>query len=153
MAALFLFVAGNLVVPGGGAHGGEPKTEPLVIQTGTGDLQLTVEIAATPQEQARGLMFRRSLAEKTGMLFAYDTAEVIHMWMRNTYISLDMLFIAADGRIARIARQTEPFSEETISSGANVTAVLEIGGGQADALGIKEGDRVVHAHFKTVGVN
>jgi len=69
------------------------------------------------------------------------------MWMRNTYISLDMVFIKGDGRILRISSLTEPFSEALIPSGGKVAAVLEIGGGEAERLGLREGDLVVHSHF------
>ncbi len=144
-AALFLFL---VIVLGARAVGAGEPDDTLVIKSEKGDITLRIETARTPGEQARGLMFRRSLADDAGMLFAYEEEQVINMWMRNTYIPLDMLFIAADGRIARIARETEPFSEETISSGAKVTGVLEIGGGRAAALGIRVGDRVLHSHFK-----
>ncbi|MEL6289085.1 MAG: DUF192 domain-containing protein [Pseudomonadota bacterium] len=122
---------------------------PLTIETRTGPVEFRVETARTPGEQARGLMFRRSLPADSGMIFLHARPQVLGMWMRNTYIPLDMLFIAANGRIARIARMTEPFSEATISSGTPVTAVLEIAGGRARALGIREGDLVRHPHFAT----
>ncbi len=145
-AALFLFVATLMIAsPAISAPPDTPGT--LVIRTSSSDVTFEIETASTPGEQARGLMFRRSLAGNAGMLFTYNDARIIGMWMRNTYISLDMIFIAADGRIAHIARETEPFSEETITSVARVTAVLEIAGGRADALGIRLGDQVLHPHF------
>lgn len=144
-AALFLLAL--WMIPVSTVLAGEPDGT-LVIKTSQGDVTIRIETARTPGEHAKGLMFRRSLADDAGMLFEYDRARDIHMWMRNTYISLDMLFIAADGTIKRIARETEPFSEETISSGTPVTGVLEIGGGRAAALGIRSGDRVIHPHFK-----
>jgi len=146
LAALFLF--GFAVLMEARVQAGEP-TESLMIKTRSGDVTLRIEVARTAGEQARGLMFRRALADDAGMLFAYGgPPRDIHMWMRNTYISLDMLFIDASGRITRIARETEPFSEATIPSGGKVTGVLEIGGGRASALGIRVGDQVVHPHFK-----
>ena len=143
-AALFLF---GVVMMMSGAGATEPD-DTLVIKSDGKEITFRIETARTPGEQARGLMFRRSLADDAGMLFAYEDEQVIHMWMRNTYISLDMLFIAADGRIARIAAETEPFSETTISSGSKVVGVLEIPGGRAAVLGIRVGDVVVHEHFK-----
>ncbi|MEL7542381.1 MAG: DUF192 domain-containing protein [Pseudomonadota bacterium] len=130
------------------ATAAEPDST-LVIETRDGPHTFRIETARTPGEQARGLMFRRELAEDAGMIFLYARPQPIHMWMKNTYIPLDMLFIAADGKIARIERMTEPFSEETISSGAPVTAILEIPGGRARALKIRRGDLVRHPHFGT----
>jgi uncharacterized membrane protein (UPF0127 family) len=93
-------------------------------------------------------MFRTSLAEKTGMLFFYPRPQEITMWMRNTYIPLDMVFIRADGVVHRIAARTEPLSEEIIASQGAVTACLELAGGEAERLGLKAGDRVEHRFFK-----
>ncbi|MBI1384689.1 MAG: DUF192 domain-containing protein [Rhizobiales bacterium] len=120
--------------------------EAVVIETASGPVSFEAEIARTPSEQAKGLMFRQSLGEREGMLFVYPR-QVASMWMKNTYISLDMLFIDEHGRIVRIARETEPFSAAIITSGTPVTGVLEIGGGLARRLGIAVGDRVRHPHF------
>ena len=120
----------------------------IEIQTENGVCRLSVEIADSPETQARGLMYRQKLAPNTGMLFLYAGPREITMWMRNTYISLDMVFIKNDGRVSRIARHTEPFSEALINSGGNVTAVLEIAAGEGERLGIKVGDVVTHSHFK-----
>jgi uncharacterized membrane protein (UPF0127 family) len=98
-----------------------------------------------------GLMFRTSLADNAGMLFFYDRPQEITMWMRNTYIPLDMVFIRGDGIVHRIEAWTQPFSEEIISSGADVVACLELAGGAAERLGLKPGDRVEHALFKPKG--
>ena len=123
--------------------------EPLTItRSGDGDvLAFQVEVARTDQEKTVGLMFRRSLADNAGMLFPYGPARTITMWMRNTYIPLDMLFITADGRIARIEANTEPLSERIIDSGLPVSAVLELAGGAAERLGVKAGDKVNHPFF------
>lgn len=121
----------------------------LQIETAVGALTLDVEIAATPSDQARGLMFRRSLGDKQGMLFLYTPAQPVQMWMANTYLPLDMVFIRADGRVHRIERNTEPFSRAVISSEGTVAAVLEIKGGFARRLGIRPGDLVRHPHFGT----
>ena len=123
------------------------KREPVVILTDKGEVTIDAEIAETPSDQAKGLMFRRSMPERTGMLFPYRGAREITMWMKNTILPLDMVFIRADGIIHRIEVMTQPFSEETISSQGEVTAVLEINGGAAERLGIKPGQKVKHRIF------
>lgn len=104
--------------------------------------RFTVEIADDATERARGLMFRRSMAEDAGMLFVYPSDRVASFWMKNTYIPLDMLFIANDGTILQIAAMTEPHSLMPVRSDAPVRAVLEINGGLSEALGIAPGDTV-----------
>lgn len=104
-------------------------------------------IAATPEARRRGLMYVTRLEPDQGMLFDFESSRTVGMWMKNTPLSLDMLFIASDGRIARIAARTRPFSTELISSGVAVRAVLEINGGRAAELGIAAGDRVLHPIF------
>ncbi|AHB49126.1 hypothetical protein W911_13075 [Hyphomicrobium nitrativorans NL23] len=123
--------------------------ERLELVTATGVHAFDIEVATTPEQQARGLMFRTELAENKGMLFPYSEPRELTMWMRNTYIPLDMVFIRADGTVHRIEAQTVPFSERTIGSQGAVTAVLEIAGGVAARLGLKPGDTVRHAHFGT----
>ena len=118
-------------------------TDTLVLETDSGKHSYAVEIADSPGERAKGLMFRRSLPETSGMLFLYDAPQRIGMWMRNTYIPLDMIFINADGTVHRIETNTEPFSTEVIRSGGEVAAVLELNAGQAAKTGLKPGDRVV----------
>ena len=115
---------------------------PLDIHSATGTHHLTVEVARTPEQQGQGLMFRAALAADMGMIFPFPNPRMASFWMRNTLIPLDMIFIRADGTIARIAADTVPHSEESISSGEPVAAVLEIKGGRAAELGIREGDRV-----------
>ena len=109
--------------------------------------QFRIEIARSPAEKNQGLMFRQTLAEDAGMLFDWPERPVAAMWMKNTFIPLDMLFIEADGRIVHIARRTVPHSLETVSAGRRVRAVLELRGGTADRLGISVGDRVIHPIF------
>ncbi|MBE7244272.1 hypothetical protein MHIMP23_15190 [Methylobacterium hispanicum] len=99
-------------------------------------------------ERARGLMFRRSMAPNHGMLFDFERVEPVAMWMKNTYLPLDMLFIRADGTVARVAADTEPLSTATILSGEPVLAVLELNAGTAARLGIRPGDRVDHPLFR-----
>lgn len=119
----------------------------LELVTTSGVHVFDVEVAATPEKQALGLMFRTNLPETKGMLFPHATPREVTMWMRNTYIPLDMVFIRGDGTVHRIEKRTEPFSERVISSQGEVSAVLEIAGGTADKLGIKPGDKVRHPYF------
>jgi uncharacterized membrane protein (UPF0127 family) len=116
--------------------------EPLVIHAGGSAYKFEVEIVTTPETRAQGLMFRKSLAANGGMLFIYPGEQPVSFWMKNTLIPLDMLFVRADGSIAHIAHNAIPHDETPIDSGAAVKAVLEVNGGTANALGIKEGDRV-----------
>jgi uncharacterized membrane protein (UPF0127 family) len=116
--------------------------EPLVIHAGGSAYKFEVEVVSTPETRAQGLMFREKLAANAGMLFIYPGEQPVSFWMKNTLIPLDMLFLKADGSIVHIAHKAVPHDETPIDSGAAVKAVLEVNGGTADALGIKEGDRV-----------
>ncbi len=120
------------------------QIEELSIKTKSATHKFMVEIAASEAEQNKGLMFRRSLDADKGMLFIYKDDKVRYMWMKNTYISLDMLFIKADGQIYHIHQDAEPFSEETISSQGPGRAVLELPAGTVERLSIKNGDYVLH---------
>ncbi len=120
---------------------------PLSVVAKSGTHYFTVELARTPRQHSQGLMFRRRLARDAGMLFIYRIPAIHSMWMKNTLLPLDMLFIAGDGRIVRIAERTVPRSLETISSGVPVTGVLEVLGGTVSRLKIAVGDRVVHPAF------
>jgi uncharacterized protein len=121
--------------------------QPLEIATKSGVHVFAVEMASTPEEQAKGLMFRRQLPEGQGMLFDFHQEQPATFWMKNTYIPLDMIFIRADGRILRIAENTVPLSEALVPSGGPVRAVLEVVAGTARKLGIAPGDRVAHPIF------
>jgi uncharacterized membrane protein (UPF0127 family) len=110
-------------------------------------LTFKIWLADTPQRQAQGLMFVRSLPALRGMLFVHESPKPIGMWMKNTYIPLDMVFIDAHGRIQQIVERTTPHSLETIRSDQPALAVLEIGGGEAQRLGLKPGQRVSHPAF------
>lgn len=122
--------------------------EPLTIVTASGRHAFQVEVMRTPEQRARGLMHRQFLPADRGMLFDFARTEPVAMWMQNTYISLDMLFIRADGTVARIAERAEPLSTRTIPSGEPVLSVLEVNAGIAEKLGIKPGDKVEHPLFK-----
>jgi uncharacterized membrane protein (UPF0127 family) len=119
----------------------------LEIVTKSGVKVFNVEIAKTTEERERGLMFRKELPDGQGMLFDFSPQQEVSMWMKNTYVSLDMIFIRADGRILRIAENTKPLSERIISSGGPVKAVLEVVAGTARKDGIAAGDRVAGPLF------
>lgn len=123
------------------------RREPLTLVIAGIEHAFEVEIASTPEEKAMGLMFRTNLADNAGMLFPYSPPQEATMWMRNTYIALDMVFIRADGVVHRIESRTEPFSERVIASRGAVAAVLELKAGMAEQLGLKPGDRVRHRLF------
>jgi uncharacterized membrane protein (UPF0127 family) len=129
--------------------GPQPRllTTPLTITTSSGEHRFTVEMAVTPEQSARGLMFREQLAPNEGMLFDFHRDQIVTMWMRNTILSLDMIFISREGQVATIAERTTPFSESVISSRVRVRAVLEVPAGTAQRLGIRPGDRVRNAMF------
>lgn len=125
------------------------REDRLTLVTATGRHDIVIEVAETAQQKTLGLMFRTNLPEDRGMLFPYGKAQEITMWMRNTYIPLDMVFIRADGVVHRIEARTEPLSERIIASSGPVAAVLELAGGVAAKLGLKPGDKVEHATFGT----
>jgi uncharacterized membrane protein (UPF0127 family) len=124
------------------------ERETLEIATKSGVHAFSVELATTEAEREKGLMYRKSLPEGQGMLFDFQRDQEVGFWMKNTYIPLDMIFIRGDGRILRIAENTEPLSEKIVPSGGPVRAVLEVIGGTARKLGIAPGDRVAGSIFK-----
>jgi len=123
------------------------RRETLTLMTTQGAHVIDIEVTETAAEKAQGLMFRTQLADKAGMLFFYEPPQEITMWMRNTYIPLDMVFIRADGVVHRIEARTEPLSETIVTSRGDVTACLELAGGAAERLGLRPGDRVEHRFF------
>ena len=146
-AALFLLLGAALMslLPWSrSALARAPVTELRIERAAGGSISFEVELASSDAEKAKGLMFRTKIGDREGMLFPYGRSQEITMWMRNTYIPLDMIFIRADGIIHRIEAQTEPLSDRVIASGGDVFAVLEIAGGGAERHGIKPGDRVIH---------
>ena len=108
-----------------------------------------VWVATTPAQRAQGLMWIRDLPDGTGMLFVHGRSGPVSMWMKNTLIPLDMLFIRENGRIAGIVENTEPLSLATIESQEDVLAVLELEGGTAQRLGLRPGAIVQHPVFGT----
>jgi uncharacterized membrane protein (UPF0127 family) len=123
---------------------GEARIE---IVSKTGVHAFTVELATNDDERSRGLMFRKQLPAGRGMLFDFQRDQLVSFWMRNTYISLDMIFITGDGHILRIAEGAEPLSDRMIPSGGPVRAVLEVIAGTARKEGIAPGDRVTGSIF------
>ena len=124
---------------------------PLAVETVADDRhEFTVYLAITPQQRAHGLMFVRSLPADYGMLFLYHEPQIISMWMKNTVLSLDMLFIRPDGTIANIVHDTTPQSLASIRSSGAVTGVLELNAGTARRLGLAPGDRIVYRAFEPV---
>jgi len=115
---------------------------PLAVESGGRRHAFIVEVARTPEQQEHGLMGRRALAPDAGMLFPFDPPRPASFWMRDTLIPLDMVFIRPDGSIARVAANTVPMSETPVAVEEALTAVLELRGGRAAELGIREGDRV-----------
>ena len=122
-------------------------TAALTIITASGPHKFTVELATTPAQMEQGLMFRRSMAPDAGMLFDYKAPSMAMMWMKNTLIPLDMLFVDAEGRIINIHERAVPGSLATIAAAAPARAVIELNGGTAARLGIRQGDRVMFPIF------
>jgi uncharacterized membrane protein (UPF0127 family) len=130
----------------------QPQTferDQLTIETAGGGQQFAVELAVTSEQRAQGLMYRQRMPADAGMLFLYPAVRPVSMWMKNTLIPLDMLFIGDDGRILHIAERTIPGSTATISSMQPARAVLELNGGTAARLKIQVGDRVLYRTFGT----
>jgi len=119
----------------------------LSIETAGGRHDFDTELALAPAQQSQGLMFRRQMAADAAMLFFHRRETVATMWMRNTFLPLDMLFVATDGRIIHIVERTVPQSLATISAGRPVRAVLEVNAGTVRRLAIRTGDRLIHPLF------
>lgn len=154
IAAMTLLLTLGVISPKAlmaGAQADSPITyakDTIQISTRDGKLHpFTIELAATYPERAQGLMFRRHMDKNAGMLFLFEGEDVYSMWMKNTYIPLDMVFIRKDGTIARIQENTTPESLQSISSGTPVVSVLELNAGTCGALGIKPGDNVIYKAF------
>jgi len=140
-----VFLIAGLAAPAGLSY--SAGTQPLEIASKTGVHVFSVEVVDTPEDRARGLMYRKELPEGQGMLFDFKEDQDVAFWMKNTYVPLDMIFIRGDGRILRIAENTEPLSERLVPSGGPIRGVLEVVAGTAKKLGIAPGDRVAHSIF------
>ena len=147
-AALWLALVSwiGLAAPGGTSVRAA-EFQPLEIATKSGVKVFSVEMATTEEEKTTGLMYRKHLPDGQGMLFDFSPAQQVSMWMKNTYISLDMIFIGPDGRVLRIAENTEPLSTRIISSRGLAKGVLEVIAGTAKKYGIAPGDQVAHPLF------
>ncbi|MFW2831044.1 DUF192 domain-containing protein [Sphingomonas sp. ID0503] len=146
-----LIILGGALLAACSAGQAQPSSDPpsaalrsarITIATATQSRAFNVELAVTPQEQARGLMYRTSLRPGHGMLFPFSPPRPASFWMKNTLIPLDLIFIRADGTIAQISPDATPQSLDLIECAEPVAAVLEIAGGEAARLGIAPGDRV-----------
>ena len=124
------------------------KSELSIITSNGSRHNFLVEVARTEEEKKIGLMFRKTLAKNAGMLFLYKREALRLMWMKNTFIPLDILFIDKEGVIKRVVKRTVPHSLATISSRQSVLAVLELRGGVTSSLDIKKGDRIYHPAFE-----
>jgi uncharacterized membrane protein (UPF0127 family) len=129
------------------------RTVPLTVESDHGKTQtkFIAELASTPQERSKGLMFRTELADDHGMLFNFKETRSVSMWMKNTPLSLDMIFADAKGAVVYIARNTVPYSEAIIDPGVPVYAVLEVKAGTAHRLNLKRGDRLINPIFGAGG--
>jgi uncharacterized protein len=144
----FLLLLALLLAPGiASAQLARFPSAPLTIVSASGPHHFTVEIATTPQQMEQGLMYRPSLAPDAGMIFDYGRPSMAMMWMKNTLIPLDMLFVDAQGRIVNIHERAVPGSLATIAAAAPVRAVIELNGGTAARLGIRPGDKVIFPIF------
>ena len=127
---------------------GESGLEPLEITTSSGVHAFQVEIAKDEAAREKGLMYRRFMPADRGMLFEFEREEPVAFWMRNTYIPLDMIFVARDGSVTRVAANAEPMSDTAVPSGGPVIGVLELNGGEAARIGLRRGDKVSASFFK-----
>ena len=150
-AALFLALAGPALAQQDQPSALPTHEERLVIETGEGTFDYSVEIAQTGAERATGLMHREEMAGDHGMLFRFEAPRPITMWMKNTLIPLDMIFIRPDGTVAGFHENAEPHSEAVIASPEPVLFVLELNGGKADEMGLAKGDTVSHPVIEEAG--
>ena len=144
--ALMFFVAVGFFSSGLSARADE-RLETLQILTKAGTQDFHVEVARSPEQHERGLMFRKELPRDQGMFFDLGAERPVLMWMKNTYIPLDMLFISKKGTIVSMVKNATPMSEEILNSGGAARAVLEVNAGTSDRLGIAVGDQVVYPLF------
>ncbi|ACK49522.1 protein of unknown function DUF192 [Methylocella silvestris BL2] len=147
LLAMILTLAQPLTALRAGADSGVAKLESLEIVTPTGPHAFLVEVMRTEAGRERGLMYRRAMAQDRGMLFDFGVEQPIQMWMKNTYLPLDMIFISRSGKVVGVAENAEPLSETIIPSGAPAYGVLELNAGAAAKIGVKIGDSVRHAMF------
>jgi len=143
--ALFLAASPSPAVAQARAPAAAAAFTDLAVESNGRTHKFRVEVAATDVDRQRGLMYRREMAADAGMIFDFGYEQPVSMWMANTYIPLDMLFITANGTVVHIAARTVPESRATVTAGKPVRYVLELNGGTAEGLGIKAGAKVRHA--------
>lgn len=141
----FVFFAALTPIVSVAAEAASPNR--LAVVTATGAHNFKVEVMRTRAELEKGLMFRRQMAPDVGMLFDFGAPQDVSMWMKNTYLPLDMLFIGPDGKVVSVAENAVPMSETIISSGGPITGVLELNAGTAKRIGVRPGDLVRHPMF------
>jgi len=152
LAALLVLTATFGIALPGLRAAGDPMvfaTSKAAVVTAKGRFDFNVELALNPEQLQQGLQGRTYMAPSAGMLFDFGPPQPVNMWMKNTPISLDMLFIDAAGIVVNIAEATTPFSLSTIPSAGPVRAVMELNAGTARRIGVKPGDRVIHEMFTT----
>ena len=142
LSLLLIFVPENFAI----AQSQDP-TNRMLVTTATGKHTFTLEIAKTNEERAKGLMFRKSMPQDHGMLFIFHDARPISMWMKNTLISLDMIFVSGEGMVTSIIQHTTPLSEEIITSDQPAQGVIEVNAGVAQKIGLAPGDKIHHPLF------
>ena len=154
VVSVFLGLCAGLVilspspaVPAVGKPRPQGILERLEIVTASGTHEFSVEVMRSGPQRERGLMFRRFLPQDRGMLFDFATERPVTMWMKNTYLPLDMIFIGRAGKVVGLAENTEPLSEKIIPSGAPAYGVLEVNAGTAARIGLRIGDSVRHPLF------
>ena len=146
MIQRLIFICALLLVSPVGLAAELPR-DVVLVEAGGSQYRFEVEVADDPDERAEGLMHRESLADNAGMLFLYPKPQPVEFWMKNTPLSLDIVFVREDGTIARIAENTIPMSEDRIPSGEPVRAVLEVKAGTMRQLGVTVGDRLRNATY------
>ncbi len=156
MALFFVFAAGTAAAQGPLRVQAEqdivfPKSELTIRSAGGKTHPFIVELAVDDAQRERGLMFRKQMDLDHGMLFDFGAERQVSMWMENTVLALDMLFIQPDGTISHIRENAVPFSRDIIDSRGPVKYVLELNAGRTSALGIKVGDKVIGKPLKNGG--
>jgi uncharacterized membrane protein (UPF0127 family) len=144
---IYVFILPILLVLAPLGFAAELPRDVVMVEAGASQYRFEVEIADEPDERAQGLMYRQSLANNAGMLFVYSQPQPVEFWMKNTPLSLDIVFVRDDGTIARIADHTTPLSEDLIPSGEPVRGVLEVKAGTMHQLGVTVGDRVRNSKY------
>ena len=147
LCASLVFLCGSPASLAGDAAPPQGNLERLEIITATGTHEFSVEVMRSGPQRERGLMFRRFLPQQRGMLFDFATERPVMMWMKNTYLPLDMIFIGHAGKVVGLAENTEPLSKRIIPSGAPAYGVLEVNAGTAARIGLRIGDSVRHPLF------